>query len=176
MPTGPDHPAEGFEDLLGLAILAARRRVTITTPYFAPGQGLMQAMRLAQARGVRVDLILPERSDHPLVDAASRYWSGVMLGHGVNVWLYGDGLLHAKTLTVDDDVAVIGTANFDIRSFSLNLEMALFVYDRTTAERLAELQAGYLEKSRQAALAEWGRRSRGQAMTAHLAKLLSPLL
>lgn len=176
VPTGPDRPTEGFQDLLIQAIQSARRNVVITSPYFIPNEGLLTALRLAVNRGVEVDLILPRASDHPLVDLASFYYCGVLLECGANVHLFEEGMLHAKLLRVDDAVAMLGSANFDIRSFYLNLEVVLFMYDQEFLYTVNQLQSQYQRHSRQVDPRRWAARPFARRLAEAIAKVFSPLL
>ncbi|SDB59138.1 cardiolipin synthase [Desulfonatronum thiosulfatophilum] len=176
VPTGPDKPTEGFQDLLILAINFAQRKVVITSPYFIPNEGLLTAMRLAVSRGVEVDLILPQRSDHPLVDLASYHYCGILMEHGANVYLFHEGMLHAKLLRVDDTMAMIGSANFDIRSFYLNLEVVLFLFDQEFLYTVRQLQSDYRSRSHKVDPATWARRPFHRRLLEAIAKVFSPLL
>jgi cardiolipin synthase len=176
VPTGPDLPTEAFQALLVEAIFMARRRVVITSPYFIPSDATVLAMRLAVLRGVTVSLILPKHSDHRLVDAAgSFYWESLMHS-GVNVYLYYAGMLHAKTLTVDDEFAMFGSANYDIRSFDINFELNVLLEDQQAVAELYSLQSHYMELSTLATFDDGPSRTWGGRLKANLAKLFSPLL
>jgi len=176
VPTGPDRPTEHFQHLMVEAIHAARSRVTITSPYFIPNEALLCALRLASARGVQVELIIPDRSDQWIVDAAGRFYCGLLLRFGVHVHLFEDGLLHSKTLTVDDEFGMFGSANYDIRSFQLNFELNVMVYDAVTTRRIRTIQEQYQESSHLLTLESWQSQSRWKHLQANVAKLFSPLL
>jgi cardiolipin synthase A/B len=137
---------------------------------------LLTALRLAVGRGVVVDLILPQRSDHPLVDLASYHYCGILLEYGANVYLFHDGMLHAKLLRVDDKMAMLGSANFDIRSFYLNLEVVLFLFDQEFLYTLRQLQTQYRSRSRKIDPAAWARRPFPRRLLEAIAKVFSPLL
>lgn len=175
VPTGPDLPTEQFQDLIVRAIFLARHRVVLTSPYFVPGEAMVLALRLAAMRGVQVDVAVPRRSDHPLVDAAGRFYLDHLMRFGVNVYFYGDGILHSKTLTVDDDLAMFGSANYDIRSFALNFELNLLLHARSAVADLHIVQEAYLARSVRAAPADMPRTLPGR-LKVNLAKLFSPLL
>lgn len=134
--SGPDGDWEAIHRLLVGAIRAAERRVWLATPYFVPGQAAMMALTSAALGGLDVRLIVPRRSDSLLVTLAARSYFDELLAAGVKVYEYGPRVLHTKALLVDDDVAVIGTANFDNRSFRLNFEVAVLFNDRNVAGRL----------------------------------------
>ena len=177
VPTGPDQPTELFQDLIVKAIFLARRRVVITSPYFIPNEAMLLALRLAALRGVQVDLVIPRRCDHPLVQAAGSFYCDYLMRFGVNVYLFRQGMLHAKTLTVDDELAMFGSANYDIRSFDLNFELNLFVHAEEAVRGDAAIAAGLSRP-----IASAPRRTTGPADTwpgrlkMNLAKLFSPLL
>lgn len=176
VPTGPDQLTELFQDLVVRAIFLARRRVVITSPYFVPNEAMLLALRLAALRGVQVDLVIPKRCDHPLVNAAGAFHCHYLMQFGVRVFLFQDGMLHAKTLTIDDELGMFGSANYDIRSFSLNFELNLLVHSAEAVEDMHALQRGYLERSLQAVPGEWPAPGFGSRLKMNLAKLFSPLL
>ncbi len=176
VPTGPDQPTELFQDLIVRAIFLARRRVVITSPYFIPNEAMLLALRMAALRGVEVDLAMPRRSDHRLVAAAGSFYCEYLMRYGVRVFLFLDGMLHAKTLTVDDELAMFGTANYDIRSFRLNFELNLFVHNEQAVRQVRDLQQRYLERSRRATGDDWPSRTLVGRLKVNLAKLFSPLL
>lgn len=176
VPTGPDLPTEQFQDLVVKALFLAQRRVVITSPYFVPGEAMLLALRLAALRGVQVDLVIPAASDHWLVNLCGGFYCLYLMKFGVNVHLFQDGLLHAKTLTIDDDVAMFGSANYDIRSFILNFELNLLVHSAEAVGELYRLQQGYLAKSRPATASHWAADTRLGQLKLNLAKLFSTLL
>jgi cardiolipin synthase len=176
LPSGPSYPTENYQRMVVAALHAARKRVIVTTPYFVPDEPLMQALEVAVLRGVRVDLIVPQRADRWLVTAASRAYYGELLDSGVNLHLYQPGLLHSKTVTIDDAVGFLGTSNFDIRSFALNFEVNLLLYNQPVTERLRAEQEAYLAASAPVGPDQWHRRPRAQRLFQNAAKLLSPLL
>jgi cardiolipin synthase A/B len=176
IPTGPDQPTELFQDLVVRAIFLARRRVVITSPYFIPNEAMLLALRLAALRGVQVDLVIPKRCDHRMVNAAGAFYCDYLMRFGVRVFLFQEGMLHAKTLTVDDELGMFGSANYDIRSFSLNFELNLFVHAGSAVEEMRSLQQEYLDKSLQAVPGQWPPQTLGSRLKMNLAKLFSPLL
>lgn len=176
VPTGPDQPTEHFQHLMVEAIHSAQNRVTITSPYFIPDEPLMCALRLAAARGVQVEVIVPDRSDHWIVDAAGRFYCRQLLDFGVNVLLFEDGLLHSKTLTIDDEFAMFGSANYDIRSFQLNFELNVMLYDENGTRQVRSIQQRYHRASRLLTIREWQSQSRWKHLASNVAKLFSPLL
>ena len=176
MPTGPDQPTEGFQDILIQSIHSARKKISITSPYFIPNEGLITALRLASARGVDVDIIVPDRSDHILVDQASAYYCGVVLKNGGNVYLFKEGMLHTKIMTVDDGMAIVGSANFDIRSFYLNTELVLILFEPEFIYNLRMLQNSYKAGSALVRPESWFKRPLPKRMCEGVVKIFSPLL
>ena len=134
------------------------------------------ALRMAALRGVQVDLVIPKRSDHPIVDAAGSFYCDYLMRHGVSVYRFQNGMLHAKTLTIDNELALFGSANYDIRSFSLNFELNLFVHAEEAVQEMRRLQQGYLDQSLPATLGQWPSRTLANRLKMNLAKLFSPLL
>lgn len=140
--SGPDSPWETIHRLHVGAIHAAKRRVWLVTPYFVPGEAAMMALTSAALGGVDVRLLVPKRSDSLLVTLAARSYYDDLLAAGVKVYEYGPRMLHTKALLIDDDTALIGSANFDHRSFRLNFEVTMLFADADVAERLGRLIEG----------------------------------
>ena len=176
LPSGPNYPTENYQRLVVAALYAAQQRVTITTPYFIPDEAVLQALQTAVLRGVAVEVILPHRSDHWLVCAATRAYYEDLFRVGVRVYLYEKGILHAKTVSIDDKIALIGSSNFDIRSFALNFEINLVCYGPDVTERLRAKQIVYRADSRRLSRRQWRQRSNLRVFGQRVAKLLSPLL
>jgi cardiolipin synthase len=135
--SGPDNSLEAIHRMHVAAIHSACERAWLTTPYFVPGEPAMMALTSAALRGVDVRLLVPRRSDSAIVSAAARSYFDELIAAGVKVWEYEARMLHSKTLVVDDDCAMIGTANFDNRSFRLNFEVLAVVYGPALTRPLA---------------------------------------
>ncbi len=176
MPSGPDSRDAPFLELILQALAVARERVTFTSPYFVPGDAIVHAMRAAARRGVEVVLVVPKHSDNYIVQAAGRSQYGFLLEAGVKIHEFKEGLLHAKTLTVDRGLSAIGSANLDLRSFCLNFELGLVIYSSDFTSQLHFLQTNYLERSERLTEKAWRNRSRVHIIGDNLAKLLTPLL
>ncbi|RMG33406.1 MAG: cardiolipin synthase [Planctomycetota bacterium] len=176
IPTGPDRPTENFSYLMVEAIHQARRRVVVTSPYFVPDEPLFLALKLAALRGLDVRIILPKKSDHPVVHAAAMFYCRELFNSGVRILRYRDGLLHAKTLTTDERFGFFGTANFDIRSFHLNFEVNVQTFDPDLIHQLLALQEDYIRRCDEMTALVWHRRPRWKYLAEECAKLLSPLL
>ncbi len=138
IPTGPDENENALELILMEMFAMAEKRVTLTTPYFVPSPALLLAMEGAVRRGVQVQILVPERSDLPWVDFAGRSWQRDLIRAGVEVFTFSKTFVHAKVVTVDGAVALVGSANMDIRSFSLNFESSVLMYDSAATIQLEE--------------------------------------
>jgi cardiolipin synthase len=176
LPSGPGFPTQNNQRLFVALVHGARKRVVLTTPYCIPDEPLLQAMQTAALRGVEVHLVVSEKGDQIIVSLAQESYYEELLEAGVQIHLYRKNFLHAKHLSIDDSVAVIGTSNLDIRSFALNAELMLVIYDSDLVVRLAAEQARYYAKSCLLTLATWKQRSFGAKVVQNLARLLSPLL
>jgi cardiolipin synthase len=155
-------PASGsFQNymLFLLSINSAKKSILITNPYFIPDDVMTDALLKAVARGVRVVILVPSKSDSELTYTASRSHYGPLLLGGVQIFEYKVSLLHAKTMVVDNVWATIGSTNFDNRSFALNQELNLTVYDSALARRLEEVFQEDLKYSQQVTYKEWQSRS-----------------
>lgn len=176
VPSGPTSRVETFHHLLVSALNEAEERVIVTTPYFIPDQATLVALELAARRGARVELVVPATSDSRFVTAASRAHYADLLDAGIRVHEHDGGFLHAKTMSVDHDLALIGSANFDRRSFRLNFELNLLLFDAGAVDGLVEIQERYLEESRRIDPKEWASRSWIRQIGDDMARLVSPLL
>jgi cardiolipin synthase len=176
VPSGPGFATRNNQQLIVALIYGARSRVVMTTPYFIPDDSLTQAMQTAVARGVEVHLVVCQIVDQMLVSLAQRSYYEDFLAAGVKIHLYGANFLHAKHLTIDDSVSVIGSSNMDIRSFVLNAEVQLVAYSQSVTRRMTEIEEGYFARSKQLDLDEWRCRPRIQQFAENLARLMSPLL
>ena len=159
-----------------LAIASARRSIFITNPYFVPDATMEDALAAAVRRGVRVAVLVPGVIDHNLVRQASRGRFGKMLKAGVEMYEYRAALLHAKTMVVDGVWSTIGSTNLDNRSFALNDELNLVVYDAATARRLEKVFTDDLEYSVRVDYRSWSRRGITDRFLEILATPLRPLL
>ena len=158
------------------AIIDAREELTITTPYFGPDDGLLQALMASARRGVNVTLIVPKLNDSTLVAWSSKSYYEDLLDSGVKIAEFHGGLLHTKSLLIDKRIAIFGSVNFDQRSLRLNFEISLIVYNDEFCARLGELIQSYLKQSDYLDLKEWAKRPRWQRYLENAAHLTSPLL
>jgi cardiolipin synthase A/B len=173
--SGPDRAARPIYEGVFAAFTAARRRLWIETPYFVPDEGIGAALRNAALRGVDVRLIVPGTSDLLIVTLAGRSYFDEMMAAGVRIFLYRPTNLHSKVLVVDDDVGVIGSPNVDMRSFFLNFELGLFLYDRPLIEALAEGFLADLDRSEPIDPKRFALRSRPLQLLEDTCRIFSPL-
>lgn len=176
IPSGPGGTGNALLPMLLAAINTAQRELTITTPYLVPDDALLWALRGAAGRGVEVRLILPRKVDSILTRFASRSYYQDLLDADIELFHYGGGLLHTKSLTVDDAFAMFGTVNFDMRSIWLNYEVALFVYDADFTKKLRRLQHSYLADAKKLDPAEWAARAGYHRLIENAVRLAGPLL
>ncbi len=146
--SGPDSSWEPIHRTLVAAIHEARERVWLVTPYFVPGEAARMALTSAALGGLDVRLLVPRRSDSLLVTLAARSYFDELIAAGVKVYEYGPRMMHSKALLCDDGLAIIGSANFDHRSFRLNFEMSMLFRDRMLAGTLSQLLEGEFAISR----------------------------
>lgn len=175
MPTGPIDSTRALPDVLVASINCADSRVIITSPYFIPDEPLLIALRLASLKGTRVDLVVPRHADHPVVGSVARAYFDSLLASGVRIHFH-EGLLHAKTMSVDDTLALIGSANFDRRSFYLHSELTLLLYGPKITAMLRSKQIEYIAQSTELDPERWSKRSRVKRLRDSTFKLLSPVL
>jgi cardiolipin synthase len=159
--TGPTVRASAMPEMFEALMYAARDTLCITTPYYVPDESMQAALCASARRGVHTTLVLPARNDSWIVAAASHSYYAELLDAGVTIYEYGGGLLHAKTLTLDDAITLIGSANLDRRSFELNFENNILLHDPALTAEVRALQAGYIADSLpvgRAAVSAWSRR------------------
>lgn len=148
VPSGPDESAESVHRIFFCAINSARQRVWLESAYFVPDRALLVALESAALRGVDVRLLLPGHSNHPLVQMCGRSYYGELIESGCRIYEYLPGMLHAKSMVVDGRWATIGSANMDMRSFRLNFEVNVAIYDEAFAARLERIFAEDLTYTR----------------------------
>jgi cardiolipin synthase len=174
--SGPDERELRFRDVYFTLVTSAEHSVDITTPYFAPSADILTALTTAARRGVRVRLLLPKVPDHRLIAWAERTYYPDLLDAGVDVYVYEAGVLHAKVMTVDGQIGVVGAANYDWRSFRLDFEIGAIVYEPAVVQALADqfeqdLRHATALSLQQLAESPWWRRVLDRS-----ARLFSPFL
>lgn len=177
VPSGPSFENDNNLKLFVLLLQNARHRISVTSPYFVPEESTLLALITAASRGVRVELFVSEIGDQLLVYHAQRSYYEVLLRAGVAIYLYrAPHVLHSKHFSIDDEVAVIGTSNMDIRSFSLNMEVSVLVRSREFVEQMRQVEDGYRTNSVRMSLEDWLKRPLGQKVRDNLARLTSSLM
>ncbi len=174
--TGVNSQNEALVRVVQSAVHMAREELILTTPYFVPDEGTLAAITTAAVRGVHTIIVVPARNDSPIVALASRSFYQPLLEAGAEIHEYTRGLLHAKTITVDRDFAMVSTANLDRRSFEINFELSTLVYDSDFASELRLLQKRYLEDCRRVDPRRWAARNWPRRLVENVAGLFSPLL
>lgn len=174
--SGPDSGEQSMQRVFFTAITSARSRIWLTTPYFVPDEAMCVALETAALRGLDVRLLLPARSDQLLVLYAGRSYYEQLLRNGVRIYEYGSGILHAKSLLVDDAWGTAGSANMDMRSFSLNFEVNAAIYGSDFAEQLAKMFERDLFEAQEISLDEVRRKQLSRQMLESLARVMAPVL
>jgi cardiolipin synthase len=176
VPSGPDRRAAVLHQLLNAAVSSARQSVSLLTAYFVPDAAMMLALTSAAYRGVRVQILLPSRSDHWLVLWASRATYEELLEAGVEIYEYDRGMLHAKEVIVDSRWAMVGSANMDIRSFRINFELTSMLYDEGAARQLQADFDALRDQARRVRSSDLKNRSYRQELATGVARLMTPML
>jgi cardiolipin synthase len=174
--SGPDSDNPTILFSLLDAIGLAEEEILITTPYFIPGESLLNELTVAALSGIKVKLLVPEKSDSRVVDAAARSYYGDLLKAGVEVFFYQKGFIHAKTVVSDTQLSIVGTANMDHRSFDLNFEVNTIVYDTQFATQLRDAFYEDLKFSLPVDPLLWYARPLYKQFPEKVARLLSHLL
>ncbi|MGW9158856.1 MULTISPECIES: cardiolipin synthase [unclassified Microbacterium] len=176
VPSGPGFEVENNLRLFLGLLYAAKKKIMIVSPYFVPDEALLLAVTAAVDRGVHVELFVSEEGDQAMVYHAQRSYYEVLLKAGVRIWMYRKPyILHTKTLTIDDEVAVIGSSNMDMRSFGLNLEVSMLVRGEEFVKEMREVEDKYRSLSRELTLEEWMQQPLRSTVLDNLARLTSAL-
>ncbi|MGL5677549.1 MAG: cardiolipin synthase [Cellulosilyticaceae bacterium] len=174
--SGPDSKYSAILHGYIKMINEAKHTIYIQTPYFIPDDALLTALKLAALSGVAVHIMIPNKPDHMFVYWATYSYIGEVLAAGAKCYTYEKGFLHAKTIVIDDEIASVGTSNFDIRSFRLNFEMNAFIYDARAANSLSELFLKDLTYCKEITTEVYQNRSLLIKFKEPIARLLSPIL
>lgn len=176
VPSGPGFVAENNLLLFNQLFYSAARRIVAVSPYFVPDESMLSALITAARRGVEVELFVSEIGDQFLVFHAQRSYYSVLLEAGVTIWLYrAPTILHAKHVTIDDSVSVIGSSNMDMRSFGLNYESTMLVARGDLIDQLNQLAANYRGVSHELTLEEWNTRGFFRRYVDNVMRLTSAL-
>ncbi|GAA1657157.1 cardiolipin synthase [Microbacterium flavum] len=176
IPSGPGFEYQNNLKLFMSLLFAAKEKLIIVSPYFVPDEGLLLAIQTACQRGVHVELFVSEEGDQAMVYHAQRSYYEALLRGGVKIFMYRKPyILHSKSMSVDDEVAVIGSSNMDMRSFGLNLEISLLVRGEEYVQQLRHVEDEYRAFSRELTLEEWKKQPLRSTVLDNLARLTSAL-
>lgn len=176
VPSGPGMPEHLISQVLTLAINQANQSVRITTPYFVPSADLLETLKMTAQRGITVELIIPHKNDSLMVQWASRAFYAELMEAGVEIYEFYGGLLHTKSVVIDQQFCLVGTVNMDMRSLWLNFELTLAIDDEAFTKEMYWLQQNYMESSHQVKLEEWKKRSLYSRFLERTYYLFNPLL
>ena len=174
--SGPDSQQPSVLFSILQAIYLAKEEILITTPYFIPGDSIMDALRIAALSGLKVKLLVPGVCDSRIVNAASKSNYNDLLKAGVEIYLYRKGFVHSKTLITDGKLFIVGTANMDRRSFDLNFEVNAVVYDATHARQMRSVFLEDIGSAEQIDKEAWLNRKWYHQFPEKLCRLFSPVL
>ena len=174
--SGPDSDRPNIYYAIIKAIQSAKKEILLTSPYFIPGETIIDAMKMAALSGVEVKLLVPGISDSYMVNAAAKSYYTELLEAGVQIYLYQKGFVHAKTMVADRALAIVGTANMDYRSFDLNFEVNAVVYDESLAAELADNFQIDLQDAEQIEIQSWLDRPKHIQLIEKIVRLISPML
>ncbi|GGA03350.1 cardiolipin synthase [Paenibacillus marchantiophytorum] len=173
--SGPDAHWDAIQEMFFAGIVAAKKRIYMTTPYFIPDPSITMALKTAVISGVDVRIILPYQADSKIVQYASRSYLLELMQAGVQFYLYRKGFIHAKVMLIDHLMATVGTANVDMRSFFSNFELNAVMFNKDVIGRLEDDFLMDLKDSDELKLVEFEQRSRMEKGKEIIARLLSPL-
>lgn len=176
VPSGPGFEFQNNLKLFAGLLYAAQSKIIIVSPYFVPDEALLLAITTACQRGIHVELFVSEEGDQALVYHAQRSYYEALLRAGVKIWMYQKPyILHSKSMTIDDEVAIIGSSNMDMRSFGLNMEISMLVRGEEFIDEMRKVEATYRSLSRELTLEEWMRQPLRSTVLDNLARLTSAL-
>jgi cardiolipin synthase len=158
------------------ALYQAKKQIIITSPYFIPDDAMLQALESACRRGIDLNLVIPWKSDQFLPGNAAKSYYEEIMNWGARIHLFKGGLLHAKSISIDEEICFFGSSNFDIRSFALNFEMDLVFYGQKEINAIIKQQKTYISQSEELNTEEWNNRGLFRKTIENLTRLLSPML
>ncbi|WP_233071486.1 cardiolipin synthase [Motilimonas eburnea] len=176
IPSGPFPGGDCIHQLLLTSVYQAKHSLVLTTPYFVPDDSLHKALQAAAHRGVKVKIVLPAQNDSLMVKYAASAFYDELLSAGVEIYKFQHGLLHTKSIVVDECVALVGTVNLDRRSFWLNFEVTMLVDDAEFAGKVLNLQLQYMLASQKLNLQQWRQRPTINRFLENVFYLFSPIL
>ncbi|GAA5212311.1 cardiolipin synthase [Microbacterium kyungheense] len=176
VPSGPGFEFQNNLKLFAGLLYAAQRQIIVVSPYFVPDEAMLLAITTACQRGIHVELFVSEEGDQAIVYHAQRSYYEALLRAGVKIWMYKKPfILHTKSLTIDDEVAIIGSSNMDMRSFGLNMEISMLVRGEEFVQEMRTVEDMYRSLSRELTLDEWEKQPLRSTVLDNLARLTSAL-
>ena len=176
IPSGPGFEFQNNLKLFAGLLYAAQRKIIVVSPYFVPDEALLLAITTACQRGIHVELFVSEEGDQALVYHAQRSYYEALLRAGVKIWMYQKPfILHSKSMTIDDEVAIIGSSNMDMRSFGLNMEISMLVRGEEFIREMRIVEQQYRDLCREMTLEEWEHQPLRSTVLDNLARLTSAL-
>ncbi|MFC8682155.1 cardiolipin synthase [Microbacterium ureisolvens] len=176
IPSGPGFEFQNNLKLFAGLLYAAQRKIIVVSPYFVPDEALLLAITTACQRGIHVELFVSEEGDQAIVYHAQRSYYEALLRAGVKIWMYKKPfILHTKSLTIDDEVAIVGSSNMDMRSFGLNMEISMLVRGEEFVRQMRTVEDMYRSLSRELTLEEWEKQPLRSTVLDNLARLTSAL-
>lgn len=173
---GPDTDEQVLKGGFIKMILSAKKRVWIQSPYLIPDDSMLDALSIAVRSGVDVRIMIPSMPDHPFIYRATQYYANVLHKRGIQIYIYENGFLHAKTLVIDEEIGSFGTTNQDIRSYALNFEVSTFAYDERLAKEMAAIFEADILESTLLTTEMIQKQSRFLRFKQEFSRLLSPIL
>lgn len=174
--SGPDSDWSSIMQCYLAAIMKAKKCICIVTPYFTPNETILNAIKVAALGGVRVAIMLPEKSDSKITYWCTISYAEELLEAGVEVYLFRNGFNHSKVISIDGEFCIIGSANLDNRSFDHNFEITSIIYNQNCSEIIEHKFQEDILRCRTLEYSKWAKRSKGKRIKESLARLLSPLL
>ena len=174
--SGPDSARQNIRDNYLRLIHKAKKRIYVQTPYYIPDEAIHTALLVAAQSGVEVNVMIPCKPDHPFVYWATYSYIGELVMAGARCYTYNNGFLHAKGVSIDGEACCFGTANMDIRSFSLNFEVNAMIYDEKVAQEMERIFAEDLKLCRMITKDVYRGRSLWIRFKEQVSRLLSPVL
>ncbi|MEG0253590.1 MAG: phospholipase D-like domain-containing protein, partial [Muribaculaceae bacterium] len=174
--SGPLGQLSNISFLFLKAIANAKKSIYIQTPYFLPTESLLKTLQTAALSKVDVRIMIPRRSDSLILKLASFSYISECLKAGIKIYLYDAGMMHAKTIIVDDEFCTTGSTNFDFRSFEHNFEGNVFIYSTSINTQMREIYLTDLQHCTRINITQWRHRSQYERFSESLVRLLSPVL
>ncbi len=174
--SGPDSEWQQIKNGYIKMINSAKKSIYLQSPYFIPDASLFEALKIASLSGIDVRIMIPNKPDHAFVYRATTSYAGELMETGAKIFIYDNGFIHAKMLVIDGEIASVGTANMDFRSFRLNFEVNAFIYEKTMAQKLEDIFLEDILKSYQLTPELYKERSLWIKLKEAVSRLLAPIL